>query len=174
MKAWRADILPQDAAAAGAVIMQTLLSLNCVSAAACVMTYSAFAGEPDMAGFIAACISKGQCVALPCVGKKGEMTAVQYCPNEDMVCNRYGILEPMGSGASMAPDVIIVPGVAFSINGHRLGFGAGYYDRFLADTEAVKIGVCFDGQVVAHIDHDAHDIPMDIIVTEKRVIGEMR
>lgn len=173
MKAWRAKISPEYASKASATITHSLLSLDCVAGAACVMAYSAFAGEPDMTGLIQACTHAGQCVALPCVGKKGEMTAAQYCPNEDMVCNRYGILEPKGSDSAAKPDVVIVPGIAFGEDGHRLGFGGGYYDRFLAGTNAKKIGVCFDGQVVAHIDHDAHDIPMDMIVTEKRIIGEL-
>ncbi len=65
----------------------------------------------------------------------------------------------------------IVPGAAFDLNGHRLGWGGGHYDQFFSRNEgAVKIGVAYDFQIVDKIPHEMHDVKMDFIVTEKRTI----
>ena len=65
----------------------------------------------------------------------------------------------------------IVPGVAFDINGNRVGWGSGHYDRFLSECSgAVKIGLAYDFQVIDRLEPEAHDVKMDFIVTEKRVI----
>lgn len=93
----------------------------------------------------------------------------------DFLVNRWGIHEPDPGKSAVIPiesaDVILVPGVAFDHQGNRLGYGRGYYDRALAKTKAVKVGVCFSVQV-SHEDivPDSHDIPMDFVVTEKFVL----
>jgi 5-formyltetrahydrofolate cyclo-ligase len=68
-------------------------------------------------------------------------------------------------------DVIVVPGVAFDRNGGRLGNGAGYYDRLLAEVreDAVLFGVCFESQLLDRIETEPHDIPMDFVITEKHL-----
>jgi 5-formyltetrahydrofolate cyclo-ligase len=74
-------------------------------------------------------------------------------------------------------DLIIVPGVAFDRNGGRLGNGAGYYDRLLAQIgkETVLYGVCFESQLLDRIEMETHDVPMDFVVTEKNIyIGKGR
>ena len=80
----------------------------------------------------------------------------------------YDIMEPEGNN-TVEPDVldmIIVPGVAFDRQGNRLGRGKGFYDRFLAQTHAVTIAVCFDCQLVDHIPTEPHDLPAQFIVTK--------
>ena len=67
-------------------------------------------------------------------------------------------------------DLFLVPGVAFDKSGNRLGYGKGYYDQLLHNTTGLKIGICFDCQVVDAIPNETHDIKMDIIVTESRII----
>ncbi|MBR5117923.1 MAG: 5-formyltetrahydrofolate cyclo-ligase [Muribaculaceae bacterium] len=79
----------------------------------------------------------------------------------------YDIMEPEGND-TVEPevlDMIIVPGVAFDRLGNRLGRGKGFYDRFLAHTNAVTIAVCFDCQLVEHIPTEPHDLPAQFIVT---------
>ena len=64
--------------------------------------------------------------------------------------------------------LVIVPGVAFDANGYRVGYGKGFYDRFLKDKRQMTvIGLCFSGQLVEEIPHDEHDIKMDKIITEE-------
>ena len=77
---------------------------------------------------------------------------------------RYDIPEP--TGAERQPDVILVPGVAFDRRGHRLGYGRGYYDRALAARpQARRIGLCHSFQLVEALPEEAHDEPVDYIVT---------
>ena len=92
---------------------------------------------------------------------------------ENLVEGKFRILEPMDSikVSSKSIDVVIVPGLAFDLNGHRVGYGFGYYDRFLRTVpKAAKIGLCFDFQLVEKIENHELDVPVDFIVTEGRVI----
>ena len=86
---------------------------------------------------------------------------------------KFGILEPIEPMkiAYKNIDLVIVPGIAFDSDGHRIGYGFGYYDKFLKKVpKAVKIGLCFDFQIVEKIPREEHDVAVDFIVTEKRVI----
>lgn len=78
----------------------------------------------------------------------------------------FGILEPVnGAKASISEiDMVIVPGVAFDLNGNRMGRGKGYYDRLLKQKNIYKVGVCFAFQVVEHVPINTYDIPMDKII----------
>lgn len=80
----------------------------------------------------------------------------------------YDIMEPEGTD-TVSPeilDLIIVPGVAFDRNGNRLGRGKGFYDRFLSQTHAATIAVCFDCQLVEQIPTEPHDLPAQFVVTK--------
>ncbi len=80
----------------------------------------------------------------------------------------YDIMEPEGNDSvdPAAIDLVIVPGVAFDRQGNRLGRGKGFYDRFLAQTHAVTVAVCFDCQLVEHIPVEPHDLPAQFVVTK--------
>jgi 5-formyltetrahydrofolate cyclo-ligase len=67
-------------------------------------------------------------------------------------------------------DCIIVPGIVFDINGYRIGYGGGYYDRYLKDFEGSLISLAFDTQIVDSIPFESHDLPVDIIITETKRI----
>ena len=67
-------------------------------------------------------------------------------------------------------DVVLVPGIAFDRCGGRVGFGKGCYDKFLKDINAIKIGFCYDFQLLEHINTDSTDVTMDFIITEKEII----
>ena len=106
------------------------------------MGYTAIAGEPDLGGFLAGCWARGQIVVVP----------------ED---------EPDPAGV----DVVVVPGLAFTVDGHRLGQGGGWYDRFLArvDDRCVTIGVCFAEQLLADLPREQHDVVLDRVVTDTTI-----
>jgi 5-formyltetrahydrofolate cyclo-ligase len=114
-----------------------------VRAAGTVMAFESIPGEPDTAAFIAWCREHGTTVILP----------------ED---------DP----APGAPDVVIVPGLAFTSAGQRLGQGGGWYDRFLASVrdDCVTIGVAFAPQIVDELPTEAHDVALDVIVTDAGVL----
>ena len=68
-------------------------------------------------------------------------------------------------------DLVIVPGLAFDLHGHRLGYGTGYYDRFLKQTEATRVGVAFDVLTIDILPVAKHDVAMNTLVTESRIIS---
>jgi 5-formyltetrahydrofolate cyclo-ligase len=91
---------------------------------------------------------------------------------DDLAIGTFGILEPeiKKNVNNEEIDIIIIPGIAFDVKGYRLGRGKGYYDRFLLKMKAKKIALAFEYQLLPKIPHDKHDIRMDYIITEKRVI----
>ncbi|MBI2660191.1 5-formyltetrahydrofolate cyclo-ligase [Candidatus Woesearchaeota archaeon] len=92
---------------------------------------------------------------------------------DNLIAGKFGILEPIELMriAYKNIDLVLVPGIVFDREGHRIGYGFGYYDKFLAKVpKAVKIGLAFDFQVVENIPEETHDVPVDFIVTDEGVI----
>lgn len=85
----------------------------------------------------------------------------------DLLPGPLGIREPGTGVIPQRLDLIVVPGLAFTAAGHRLGRGAGFYDRFLSAVrpDTVKIGVCFDFQLLVEIPHESHDALVDAVVS---------
>ena len=94
-----------------------------------------------------------------------------YDPDR-LISHRYGMLEPDPSLPRLSPeqaDLILVPGLAFSPAGHRLGYGAGYYDRLLAlPGHPPTLGACFQALLLDDLPHQPHDRPVDFLVTDQR------
>ena len=90
----------------------------------------------------------------------------------DLVEGEFGIFQPRPDSPRVEPeaDFILVPGLAFDPAGGRLGRGGGFYDRFLAGFQGVKVGVCFPELVVDEIPMEAHDIRMDFVATSEGII----
>ncbi len=160
------------------VIAQKLDKLDCVKRAKTIMCYVSFGSEVYTHDIINTWISQGKQVCVPRVVKnKGKsMEAVKISSLHELEPGTYGVLEPTsGQKNVVSPDsidVVIVPGCAFDLHKNRMGYGAGYYDRFLnlISDSCLKVGVAFDFQIMDEIPWDEHDIPMDIIITEERNI----
>lgn len=92
--------------------------------------------------------------------------------NFSATINRYGIKEPDRDICNdAAVDCAVIPGIAFNKNGLRLGFGGGYYDRYLDGAKDIfKIGLCYEFQLCDYIEFEKHDIAMDLLITDERVI----
>jgi len=88
----------------------------------------------------------------------------------------FHIEEPDGDDTADINDIemVVVPAMAYDRKGNRVGRGKGYYDRLLADTKALKVGVAYDCQLVDEIEADEFDIPVDIVVTPRHVIVTVR
>lgn len=154
---------------------QNLLSLEEFRQAACIALYSPARNETDTAAILAAAHGAGKRVLFPAVCGE-EMVLRQV---EGVAClgpGCFGILEPCFTGVDHGADeadLIVVPGVAFDLTGHRIGFGKGFYDRFLEQPgrKAHLVGLCHDFQLIGEaIPAEGHDIRMEIIVTDKRII----
>lgn len=92
---------------------------------------------------------------------------------DNLIPGKFGILEPIETMkiAYKNIDLVLVPGIVFDKEGHRIGYGFGYYDKFLAKVpKAIKIGLAFDFQVIGKIPREMHDAPVDLIVTDERII----
>ncbi|MFP5308684.1 MAG: 5-formyltetrahydrofolate cyclo-ligase [Actinomycetes bacterium] len=156
-------------ASAGAVAR--LLHLQEVRRARTVALYAALAEELDPVGALPALVERGVRTLFPRVrGERLELVAASDLLTLQL--GYRGIREPVGPAIDPAVvDVVVVPGVAFDVHGGRLGQGGGHYDRLLATLPegCVAIGVCFACQVVPRVPLEAHDLPVDVVVTEAGV-----
>lgn len=114
--------------------------------------------------------AKGKIVALPVLTKRGlPLLFRQWSPRCDMATDQYGIAYP-SKGVEIVPQIILVPLLAFTSAGDRLGYGGGYYDRTLAHLrsqgEVFACGVAYAGQEVTALPTAPHDEPLDGIITE--------
>ena len=122
----------------------------------------------------------GRSVALPVSGPRGQaLTFRDWDPMQPLIAGRYGIQEPGADRPEVAPAVLLVPMLAFDRNGHRLGYGAGYYDRTLdalraarspSDGPVLAVGVAFAAQEMDAVPCGAHDERLDWILTERETL----
>lgn len=131
--------------------------------------------EVDVWPLLAEALAGGKLASLPRFDSRRECYAarrVQHLPRE-IVTGQFGIREP-GAGCSEIPpaslDLILAPGVAFDLRGHRLGRGRGFYDRLLAGAPGVKCGVAFDEQIVNEVPAESLDVRMDFVLTPTRCV----
>ena len=133
-------------------------------AARTVLLFHSLNDEVDTHAFLCE-VARRKRVFLPVV--RGEaMFMAEFLPDEPACRGRFGIEEPQTPLYHGAIDVAVVPGMAFSAAGHRLGRGRGYYDRFLAQCACYKIGLCFSFQCLDAIPAEPHDIMMDEVITD--------
>jgi len=146
-----------------------------------VMCYMDFRNEVRTAELIKECLAAGKRTAFPLVldteGSRREMAAYEVRDVErEMEPGTWGILEPKRNVArEVSPeeiDLVVVPGVVFDLRRYRIGYGAGYYDRFLrrARKDCFKIGIAFELQIVDRVPVEEHDMQLDMIITEDRII----
>jgi 5-formyltetrahydrofolate cyclo-ligase len=114
-------------------------------------------------------------VVIPLTDKKNKILILSKLDSwDDLGLGAYHILEPKKEKIKKISidelDLIIVPGVGFDNHGHRIGHGKGYYDNLLKNFEKLTIGLAFEFQIIKNIPIEKHDIPIDKIVTEKRLI----
>lgn len=133
--------------------------------------------EVDTSSLISAAFADGKRVAIPrCIESDGGR-GMEFCvidSPEDTVIGEYGLREPpqgkhVVSVEETACALCIVPGLAYDTDGYRIGFGGGYYDRYLPDFRGVSCGVCFEEFTVGSLSRESTDIAVDILVTESYV-----
>ncbi len=138
-----------------------------------IMTYYSFRNEVLTDDVINKSFELNKTVVLPKSIKEGSKILPCIIKSlSELKEENYGIMEPPTDNLLDRDelDIVFVPGVGFDKNGFRIGYGAGYYDRFLNGYKGIKVGVCFELQMVEHAFNDEHDIAMDYIITEKGII----
>ncbi len=140
-----------------------------------VMVYLSAFKEPKTRGIITSLLNSGIKTVVPISNTDTfTITPSELTSIDTLKHGAYGIYEPKECipVAINEIDAALIPGIAFSKNGGRLGFGKGYYDRFLSDFRGLKIGICYDFQVTDTLPTEIHDVKMDLIITEKRTYND--
>jgi 5-formyltetrahydrofolate cyclo-ligase len=163
-----------------AAVVRRVAALPCYGASRVVAGYLAVGGEVDLEVLVRGRLDAGLPVWLPRFSEHGqcyEMVPVRSV-TADVSPGAFGIREPRAALPAVPRQergdeavVWLVPGVAFGPQGQRLGRGRGYYDRLLAGTRGVRVGVAWDWQVLMDLPHAAHDVAMDWVVTDTRTIA---
>ena len=140
-----------------------------------VMLYMALPQEVQTAAILAESRRRGKRVTVPVVKPYGLVAAELPADQAEFQPGPFGIPEPAANAATISPvdiDCVLVPGIAFDRRGARLGFGKGYYDRFLCWLPATThmCGLAFSLQIVDHVPDMPHDVRMQSLVTEQGVL----
>lgn len=125
--------------------------------------------EPDTTELIEALWSRGKTVALPVCLSQKQMQARQILPGARLVYNAYGIPEPDKNCPVLARgdiDLILVPNLCCDKQGHRLGHGGGYYDRYLSGYCGMTVSLCPEEWLQEQLPRDAYDLPVGLVLTE--------
>jgi 5-formyltetrahydrofolate cyclo-ligase len=168
------DCLPRERVIRySALVMKNLKRAVPIEPGAVILAYISTQSEVRTGPFIKSLIKAGCSVYAPCVD--GIHIVPTLMNDVKMKRGSYGIMEPSGGKVLKnykKLDLIIVPGVAFDPRGNRIGFGKGYYDRFLKKIpkKVLKVGVAFACQIVPKIAADGHDVSMDLVITERDII----
>ncbi len=136
------------------------------------MFFASFRSEVETAPMIRKALASGKRVILPKVaGKELSLFEIKDF-DKDVAPGAWGIPEPRERFPARLDEVglIIVPGAAFDERGNRIGYGAGFYDKLLLAFKKPTVAVAFEVQIVHSVPIDSHDVPVQKIVTEKRVI----
>lgn len=174
MKKLRRELSAEEIQKKSAEITSVLFSLDCFKTAKTIMVYLSAFREVDTSAVIDRLVTDGKKLVVPVCNVDDCTIIPSYITGfDDMHRGAYGIWEPDEIKEAEVSDIdlIIVPGIAFDVKGSRCGFGKGYYDRLLYESRAVKIGLCYDFQIVEALETDEHDIPMDIVISERRMIN---
>ncbi|ACK51211.1 5-formyltetrahydrofolate cyclo-ligase [Methylocella silvestris BL2] len=140
-----------------------------------VSAYFSLRDEASTMPLIETLAERGVLTALPITGARGTPLVFRlWRPGDALVSGKMGISEPAPAAAEVAPDLLFVPLAAFDRSGHRIGYGAGFYDRTLASLRArkkiVAVGVAYASQETGKIPHEEHDQRLDFVLTEKELI----
>lgn len=163
-------------------VMQNFWTLPGMQQWSTLFIYVNFRSEVETLELIKKYINRDIRVAVPLV----DASAVRMIPllikdpEQDLVPGYYNIPEPdPKKSLRLEPgeiDAAVIPGSVFDIHGGRLGYGGGYYDRFLLNDapQAKRIGLAFELQVVDKVPLEPHDQPLDILITEERIVNITR
>ncbi|HEX6242142.1 MAG TPA: 5-formyltetrahydrofolate cyclo-ligase [Polyangiales bacterium] len=147
----------------------------CFAEARLVLAYAPLRFELDPGRLLAVARTHGKRVALPrVVPETGDLSLHVYADGDSLEESGFGVREPLPSAERVAPhqvDLVLVPGLAFDASGYRLGYGKGFYDRLLPHLSLARsVGMAFELSLLPEVPREEHDIPVQRVVTEKRVL----
>ncbi|MEM4278315.1 MAG: 5-formyltetrahydrofolate cyclo-ligase [Candidatus Nitrosocaldus sp.] len=168
----RNSLSREEMVKASSIIQEKVLETDEFNSSSIVGLYSPIGSEVDTSTLAKRLIESCRVLAYPRIEDKYTMVFARVRdPVIDLTLGRYGILEPLDSCEMVKPDLIIVPGLVWDEHGYRIGYGKGYYDRYLRrNPDAAMIGLAYDFQVLSSIPHSEMDVRVKLIVTERRSI----
>ncbi len=172
----RDNIPPVVRRAKNKMVLERMLSLEEFRNAGIIFFFASFRTEVDTAEMIKSALTSGKRVLLPKVDKdRHELLLYEIRDFGELVPGYMGIPEPSFQGRQMSindADIVIIPGAGFDASGNRIGYGGGYYDRLLSglQKQSLVIAPAYEEQVVDSIPSEPHDIRVQMIVTDRRVI----
>ncbi len=157
------------------LVAQNLLSLDEIKKADTVLCYISLDDEICTDEIVRVLLDSGKSVGAPyCVDNNGNMDFYYITDFDDLRIQSFGVREPViekcKKVTSFDNTIIILPGLCFDSNGNRLGYGKGYYDRFLQIHSLISVGLCYNSLIVKKVPIDMYDKKADIIVTENDII----
>ena len=151
-------------------IAERLMACEEVQRAERIFIYVSFRSEVDTHDLIKSLVILGKDIFIPVITFNNRMQMAQFGAWEDMQTDALGVLVPSNPIiARRHVDVAIVPGLAFSPSGSRIGYGKGHYDRFFSHHPVeIKIGIAFDCQIIPQVPTESSDCSMDYVISESR------
>lgn len=176
MLALRAAETPEARRLRDRAITEAVCGLDVYQSAHTIFCYCATEEEIATDAIISDALARGKRVCVPRCERPGEMTAREIQSLHELIPGKFGIREPQADRPVIAPEEIdfcIVPCLCADLQGFRLGYGGGYYDRFLCQTSAFTAVLCdFSRLLHTPLPREATDIPCDYIITERQVHSE--
>ena len=171
----RSEIADGERAAAERSVFQRIISLVSFRYAENILLYYPIKNEVDIISIAEYALKSGKGVAFPkCDSGSCTMTFHYINSIDELALGTYGIREPKSNAPlydcqSSERDVILVPAVGFDRMGYRIGYGKGYYDRYLNGFKGTSIGICFDKLLKHELPRGRYDKQVDIVLTEKGI-----
>lgn len=173
-KALRREVAGERKAQLDSAICDRITSLSSFRFADTVLIYSPIGDEVDVSGLALRALELGKKVAFPvCDTAAREMTFKYVNSLDELERGAYSIPEPRADAEVFSHRrhaLCIVPALAFDRRGFRLGYGGGYYDKFLKGFDGVSLGVTYDALIADKLPTGVYDVPVDVIITERRSI----
>ena len=170
----RGTVTEEKKRAYDAEICRRIAGLDAFQNADAVLLYASIKGEIDLSPLVALCHKLGKTVAFPICDREAEEMYFRTLPvGASLSADTFGIPEPPAD-APLCPiseaTLCVLPGLSFDARGNRIGYGKGYYDRFLQSHSVIKVGAIYEELTVRQIPTEPHDLPVDLLVTERGVI----
>ncbi len=175
MRALRRVLPVKTRRAHSTAICGRVAQMPCFERARCVVGYVAMAGEVDPAPILGQALATGKSVGLPrVVAADDALVLHRWAVGEPLVRSDFGVEEPLAGAPVISAsdvDLILVPALAIDSHGNRIGYGKGFYDRLLAGLpNACSIGITYDFQLIGEIPQTPGDVPVALVVTERRTL----
>ncbi len=165
----RSSLLPEVREERDARLCRVIAACASYRYAECLLAYAPIGAEIDIFPLVRLALSEGRRVALPRTHGGGIMTFHYITSEEELTCGSYGIREPHEDAPlfeGVAPALCLVPGIVFDRGGLRIGYGGGYYDRFLRDREIATLGIVYRDFILPSLPGGRYDQRVAALATE--------